>query len=311
MKKGFLFIIFVLIKLTCNATEIILTDLQIRAICPSSGIDHKIAALIAAILGCKFEYSTGTSDDQVYSDPNAKADQLVEAVNSDEPILWFIRGGYGIDAILGVLCKKSLPNASKKIIIGYSDGTAFLIYMSQKYGCTAINGPFLKDLALRDKSPESSRLLLNFLRKKSSTLAIRDLVPLNQAARNSTRLCGKTTGGNLTCIISTIGTPWQIQTAGKILFLEDVNVEGYRFHRLLVHMLNAGLIKDVVAIIFGDCGKKVDPVIIHFATGNNIPVFKSCLFGHGKNNNPWGYGFNGVISKQKGRYEIRMCNPNC
>jgi muramoyltetrapeptide carboxypeptidase len=129
---------------------------------------------------------------------------------------------------------------------------------------------------------------------------------MNAEAHASGELHGKTTGGNVTCIVSTIGTPWCIRTSGRILFLEDTNVEGYSLDRLLVHMRNAGLFTGVVAVIFGHFGPNTDRGLQHFAKQLKIPVYESSLFGHGKTNMPFGYEFNGTITKQGNKYVVSM-----
>ena len=67
---------------------------------------------------------------------------------------------------------------------------------------------------------------------------------------------GQLIGGNLTLLCNTIGTPWQPPFRGRILFLEDLGEEPYRFDRMLTYLLNCGLLQQVTGIAFGinkDC----------------------------------------------------------
>jgi muramoyltetrapeptide carboxypeptidase len=194
----------------------------------------------------------------------------------------------------------------KKVIVGYSDITPLLFHMSQKYGWTAVSGQCFREAAFGTKSQRSRKALMDFLKGRTSVLKIDDLTPMNTEARASKELRGRTTGGNVTCITSTIGTPWCIRTGGRILFLEDTNVDGYRLDRLLVHMRNAGLFEGVVAVIFGDFGQNAVKVLQNFVGQLQVPVYKSSLFGHGKDNMPFGYEFNGAITKQGARYVVSM-----
>src|SRR6185436_16026993 len=67
---------------------------------------------------------------------------------------------------------------------------------------------------------------------------------------------GQLIGGNLSLLCSLIGTPWLPDFRGRILFLEDVGEQPYRFDRMLTHLLNAGLLQQVAGIAVGlnaDC----------------------------------------------------------
>ena len=97
-------------------------------------------------------------------------------------------------------------------------------------------------------------------------------------------------GGNLTIVESSIGTRWQIETAGALLFLEDVGEKGYRIDRSLNHLRQAGLLNHVEGIIFGECSgpdeKGIRVAIERFAHETPIPVYQTDQFGHGQINYP-------------------------
>lgn len=284
-----------------------LANFDVEVIAPSSGVSQELAKKISEIIGKKIE-SGKNSEAQVFADAKIKFQKLDASLRTQHKILWALRGGYGVDKIMPLIIKKDYSKEMKKIIIGYSDLTALMIYFSQKYGWLAVNAPMLKDFATKDKSSKSYTDIVNFLKNKNGTLKISDLQPINEPSRLNKIVKGKVTGGNLTCIISTIGTPWQIKTAGKIIFLEDTNVSGFRLDRLLTHMKNAGLFDNAVAIIFGDFGANTDTIKIlkTFANNLHIPVYKSASFGHQKVNLPFVYGFNGTISSHQNNAEIVM-----
>jgi muramoyltetrapeptide carboxypeptidase len=164
----------------------------------------------------------------------------------------------------------------------------------------------LKDIVQNDKSLDSYNTLFDFLHGNKKELKIDGLTPMNSAARTSANITGKITGGNLTCIVTTIGTPWQIETNKKIILLEDVGVEGYQLDRALSHMENACLFKDVVGIVFGDFCCDVSNVLENFAERIKIPVYKTDKFGHGRINLPFVYNSKGTIAKYKDGYEVVM-----
>ncbi len=63
---------------------------------------------------------------------------------------------------------------------------------------------------------------------------------------------GRLTGGCLSLLTATLGTPYEIKTEGKILFLEDVNAKPYQVDRMLMHLKLAGKLEAVQGIVFGE-----------------------------------------------------------
>src|SRR5439155_11254779 len=70
---------------------------------------------------------------------------------------------------------------------------------------------------------------------------------------------GPLLGGNLSLLCTTLGTTFQPSFKGKILFLEDLAEEPYRFDRMLTHLLNAGLLQQVAGIAIGINANCHDP----------------------------------------------------
>ena len=64
---------------------------------------------------------------------------------------------------------------------------------------------------------------------------------------------GKLVGGNLTLIATTMGTPHEIETAGKILFLEDVGEQIYSLDRMLTQLRLARKLQQAAGIVWGEC----------------------------------------------------------
>ena len=283
-----------------------LKNFDIEPIAPSSGVAERIAKKISTLIGKKIEISSDNSEFQIFADEVKKFQKLDKSLRSRHKILWAVRGGYGMDKIMPFIVKSDYSKVSPKIIIGYSDLTPLMIYFSQKYGWIAINAPMLKDFCMDDKSKSSYKRIINFLKASQNSLKIADLQPINNFAKSDKVVIGKITGGNLTCIISTIGTTWQIDTNEKILFIEDTTVTGFRLDRLLSHIKNAGLLQNVKAIVFGDFGTDVTKILKQFASKMDIPVYKSSSFGHGKTNLPFVYNSTGIIKRNSNNAEIEM-----
>lgn len=283
-----------------------LKKFDIKIIAPSSGCEASIWDKAFQLTGDRCKKRTLSSDDQVFANQADKFTDLDAALKSNHKVLWALKGGYGADKLLGKVSTTDYSNVSKKILIGYSDITNLLVYFSQKYNWVCLSAPMLKDLILKNKSQQSYKTVLNFLGNTNITLRIPALTPLNSSAKNANTISGKTTGGNLTCLVSGIGTPWQIQTSHKILFLEDVNVCGYHLDRLMTHLKNAKILENVKAIIFGDFGQDVSKILKTFANQLNIPVYSTNYFGHQTHNYCWGYDFCGTITKTSGKFSISM-----
>ncbi|MDR1333266.1 MAG: LD-carboxypeptidase [Holosporales bacterium] len=291
-----------------------LSGLSIVVIAPSSGDSAHVWKSVSAAVGRSITpINTGTSDAQIFANVESKVVALNWALRSKWMIVWAFRGGYGVDRLMPAIVKEDYSDVPKKVLIGYSDITPLLLHMFQKYGWTVIHGPCLREVALGTKSQRSCKALLDFLHGRTDGFVIDDLVPFNKEAAAAKEICGEITGGNLTCIVSTIGTQWQIETKGKIVLLEDTNVKGFYLDRLLTHMANAGCFTGVVAVVLGNfgCDAGVCNVLKCFAERLKIPVYKSSLFGHEKDNMPFGYGFSGSILRVSAKaYKVSMTSKS-
>ncbi|MDR0677375.1 MAG: LD-carboxypeptidase [Holosporaceae bacterium] len=230
---------------------------------------------------------------------NNKLYDLLKAINSEKKIIWSLRGGYGTSELISSL-KKHICNRQKlrKIFIGFSDITAFNIFISQNFPCCmVIHGPTLSYLDRRKFTKEKFDTLLDILETKINSYKISGLYPLNQKA-TSVSISGKLTGGNLTIIQRSLKTCWEIETVGKILFLEDVNESPERICRTLYHLIDAGKLSRIKALIFGYFGE--DPrfyeLFKKFSEFLNVPVYITDQFGHGDKNMPLIYNAQVVIN---------------
>lgn len=236
---------------------------------------------------------------------------LKEAIYDDSTdVIWCLRGGYGSSRLIEEL--RNLPKPKKeKLFIGYSDITALHLFFSQEWGWHPIHGTVLKEFLQDDKDISGMKRLAGLIAGRNKTATINDLVPMNTAAKKSTEIKGKVTGGNLTTVQTGLGTNWAIQSSGKILFFEDTGMKPYQTYRALAHLGQAGVFKDVKAIIFGAFDNDSEDTIRGleiFATEVNIPVFKTNRFGHAKYNDPVIYNAPSTIaiSSKAGYFNLIM-----
>ena len=161
--------------------------------------------------------------------------------------IWCIRGGYGGHRILPLL-DKELIKRNPKWFGGYSDVTALHLYLNQEcdlesYHCMMPSTEYNADA-----------FTLQWLKKALfGGLTGQLSYPEGQSPRTLVpgTAGGALCGGNLSLVAASLGTPWEIDTRGKILFLEDIGEKTYRIDSMLTQLRNAGKFRDCAGIILG------------------------------------------------------------
>ncbi|MEK3888654.1 S66 peptidase family protein [Bacillus sp. FSL K6-3431] len=168
--------------------------------------------------------------------------------------IFCLRGGYGTLQILHLL-DYELITRNPKMFVGYSDITALHIALQQRSKLATIHGPM----------PASDLITANNFTKEfllQVLLGRKPFGPINNPPEEKIGCLfpgvaqGMLTGGNLSVVVSTLGTPFEINTCGKILFLEDIGEEPYKIDRMLTQLAHACKFSDAVGIILGtwtDC----------------------------------------------------------
>jgi muramoyltetrapeptide carboxypeptidase len=269
----------------------------VRVVAPASPFDP--AALEAGIeVVREWGFEVRTRDDihqrRAYfaGSPQRRAGELREAFTDPEAAaILAARGGYGLTSVVPLLDPDEIA-ANPKIVVGCSDLTVLLDFLVGHAGVTAIHGPMVIGLGRRDDPGGTERLraLLTSADKPA---------PLQSALGDAHRWCvspgvarGRAVGGSLSLLAATCGTPWQVQTAGAVLFLEDVAERPYRIDRLLVQLEQAGLFADVAGVVLGDmvgCDEADGSIGWRDAVDRifrrlSIPVLAGIPFGHGQPN---------------------------
>ena len=166
--------------------------------------------------------------------------------------IWCIRGGYGGHRILPLLDAEMIK-MNPKWFGGYSDVTALHTFFNQicgfeTYHCT-----------MPSTEPNPDAFTLNWL-KKAFFGELTGELQYPEGNKPNVLVKGKAKGilcgGNLSLLAASLGTPWEIDTKGKILFLEDIGEKTYRVDGMLTQLRNAGKFEDCAGIILGawtDC----------------------------------------------------------
>jgi muramoyltetrapeptide carboxypeptidase len=233
-------------------------------------------------------------EDLLYAHNNQRRFEIVRDAfyNPQSRVVWALSGGYGSTRLIPGLASLEVPT-TPKTLIGFSDLTALQIFVSERWGWTALHGPVLAQIADRTVDQESIDHIKSIVFGEKQSISYESLQPLNDPAKMHPSLEATVTGGNISMIQSGIGTLWQIKTGGKIIFFEDVDERAYRTAERLEHLRQAGLFDQPCAVIFSNFSwnrqVEEDPLLTHkilerFASEVNFPVFRNQGLGHGLRN---------------------------
>jgi len=166
--------------------------------------------------------------------------------------IWCIRGGYGSHRILPLLDEEMIRK-NPKWFGGYSDVTALHTFFNQVCGFETYH------CTMPSTEPNPDVFTLDWLKKALFGSLTGELSsPAGEAPKKLVpgKVSGVLCGGNLSLLAASLGTPWEIDTRDKILFLEDIGEKTYRVDSMLTQLRNAGKFRDCAGIILGawtDC----------------------------------------------------------
>jgi muramoyltetrapeptide carboxypeptidase len=196
------------------------------------------------------------------------------------------RGGVGVAGILPYL-DYDLIQRNPKIITGYSDITILLNVLYQNANLITF-----QSLLLIDFRPSTPAYNYNQFYSATSLLASQRVIqnppgmPLVSKVRGN--VTGPIVGGNLTSFVDTLGTPFEIDTKGKILLLEETHEPLTRVYRYMNHLKLSGKFRDCIGIIMGECtgcqvsyGKSYEDLIDDFVVPLGKPLMTNLSTAHG------------------------------
>jgi len=167
---------------------------------------------------------------------------------ADIRAIFCARGGYGSNYLLD--CLSEAP-ASPKILLGSSDITSLQIFLWQTVRWVTFYGPMVAtnfDHGAGTAHGYDRRSLLSALTETRQGWSL-DLQCESLVAGQAE---GLLLGGCLTLVESTLGTPWELETSGALLVLEDRAMKPYQVDRALMHLKQAGKLRRLAGIILGD-----------------------------------------------------------
>jgi muramoyltetrapeptide carboxypeptidase len=235
-------------------------------------------------------------------DDKTRADELMAAFRDPETTaVWCARGGFGISRLLDRI-DFDLIRSHPKVLIGFSDITALHVAIHQRTDLVTFHGPNLQDgFGGQDEMPAANEAALwqAVLADGQSNTAgytydftLIDNFELRTMRGGASR--GRLVGGNLSVLAGLMGTPFEIDTAGRILFLEEVGERLYRIDRYLSQLWLSGKLQAAAGVLLcsfsfnddepAESQDAVAALLDDYFGRLDVPVLAGFPAGHAKHN---------------------------
>ena len=195
-------------------------------------------------------YLAGKDADRARDINEAFADKSIKGI-------FCLRGGYGSMRILNLLDLEMIQK-NPKVFAGYSDITSLHLAFTQKCGFITFHSP-MPNTRYREMDEFS---LISLKGNLFSDQPLGEVFnPTGEIIETIVPgVCeGRITGGNLSLLQGTLGSPYEVDTKGKILFIEEVADPPYRLDRALTALALAGKFEDCAGVILGTFAECEDP----------------------------------------------------
>ena len=244
-------------------------------------IDYLIEKGFNIVYGKSFGnswYGFGATDD-------VRADDINEMFsNKDIKAIFAIRGGYGTIRIVDKLDYEMIEK-NPKIFMGYSDITTLLLAINEKTGLVTYHGPMTVNF--KDIPIETENSFVDTI-QNNKRINLLDYEKSYSIMKQGTAE-GEIIGGNLSLIVASLGTKYEINTDNKILFLEETNEATYRIDRMFQQLKLAGKLDKIKGVILGNFKNakraekddmSLDDVFWETFKDMNVPIIKNFKSGH-------------------------------
>jgi muramoyltetrapeptide carboxypeptidase len=167
-----------------------------------------------------------------------------------------VRGGYGSAHLLPLLDRDEMLTAVKALI-GYSDLTTLLSYLTTDLGMVAFHGPMLERRLARGTAGYDRD---SFVRALCRAEPLGELAPPGLESLRNGEATGPLFGGTLTQILASLGTQFAFDPRGPyVLFLDEVGERPYRLDRMVTQLRQSGLLAQASAVIIGELPRCDEP----------------------------------------------------
>ncbi|MBK6633728.1 MAG: LD-carboxypeptidase [Chitinophagaceae bacterium] len=231
----------------------------------------------------------------------------MQAMLDDENIHAILcgRGGYGVTRIIDGLDFTRFKK-NPKWIIGFSDITVLHVHLYSRIKVASMHAPMAAAF-----NEGENKYILALQKALTGKKAKYDCAahPFNKAGIAKAELVG----GNLSLLVHLIGTPSDIKTKDKLLFIEDIGEHIYNIDRMLYQLKRSGKLDNLAGLVVGGFtdmhdterpfGKKVYKLIKEITNGYDYPVCFNFPVSHNKENYALKIGvrYTPTISKNKTR----------
>ncbi len=227
-------------------------------------------------------YLAGTDEERAADLHAMFADPAIKAILC-------LRGGYGTPRLLSLLNYRLIAR-NPKIFAGYSDITVLQLAFWKKCRLVTFHGPMPAVDMANGVNPFTEEIFWRILTSRKKL----GIVPLDGAEPtmfHPGKAVGRLLGGNLSLLVSILGTPYQPDFRGSLLFIEEIEEEPYRVDRMMVQVGNATIGRTCGGVILGqftDCVPKdaskptlsIDEIIAENALAWGRPFLGNLPFGH-------------------------------
>lgn len=202
-------------------------------------------------------------DNQFSGTTKQRTDDLQKALDDVSiKAIFCARGGYGTVKIIDELDFTKFREVPKWIV-GYSDVTVLHNHINQNFNIQTLHATMLINFSSNAKKSLDSLRIALFGEELHYEFDAHQLNKNGEAK-------GQLIGGNLSIIYSLTGTKSQLNTAGKILFIEDLDEYLYHIDRMMMNLKRAGMLENLSGIIVGGMSDMNDNVIPFGKTANEI-----------------------------------------
>lgn len=250
---------------------------KIALLSPSFKVDETVAQMAYALWKAEgfspvFSLNSLKASDNYSGNDDQRRQDFQAALDDPEvQVIHCLRGGYGLTRYLDRIDFSKFKQ-SPKWLVGFSDITAMLLALDNQ-GIACIHGPMASHIQ-DDKVRES---LIDLLTKGTLSVDWKDYSEEDEVVVE-----GQATGGTLTLLCHSLGSPYELDSQNKILFIEEVGEQLYHIDRMMLQLQRAGKLEGLRALLAGHFtevkdtatpfGKTVKEIILDHAAGYGYPI---------------------------------------
>lgn len=251
-----------------------------------------------------YKYMAGTDQERAEDINFMFSDQSINGIIT-------ITGGSSANRVLPYLDYKLIRD-NPKIFLGISDISVLLNAIHAKTKLVTFHGPYVL-FGICEMSDYNREYFKKALMQSNPVGIIREYAP--RKVLKEGKVSGQLIGGNLSSIRSIIGTPYEPDWRGKILFWEEYKTEPHNIDRIFSHLKLAGVLEKIVGLISGNlamCQEKkyagrsfeIEEIIMDHCRDYNFPIMTNLDFGHNCQNITIPLGIRGTIDTYQKKFSI-------